>query len=135
MTLEQYNPIPPKGCTCGALWSVRGRHGKPDCPYMGDNPSSGEVEGFIQEFVVRNHTCRQYFGDKELLPCTFCEVKSKLTKLLLEQRIEEIRLMAKYVRTSPFAYPELAGGFANNYMNGRLTTIKAQLNQLNKGDQ
>jgi hypothetical protein len=31
--VSDHNPLPPKGCTCGALWTVRGEHGKSDCPH------------------------------------------------------------------------------------------------------
>lgn len=45
-------------------------------------------------------------------------------QIALEARLDEIKLMAEYVNNSPFAYPELAGGFANNYMNNRIAILK-----------
>jgi hypothetical protein len=39
------NPLPPQGCTCGALWTVRHKHGKKDCPYL--NPPKSNKESVI----------------------------------------------------------------------------------------
>jgi hypothetical protein len=43
----------------------------------------------------------------------------------IEARIDELQLTGDYVKGSPIAYPELAGGFMNNYLNDRRAELLA----------
>lgn len=89
MTLKQDNPIPPKGCICGTLWTVRSKHGKPDCPYIDDNPLSDKVEAEIDNLLLELRLRLNNANNSEARKATE-QTKSKLTKLLLEQRIKTI---------------------------------------------
>lgn len=73
-------------------------------------------------------------------PCQECEVIGcphhvivqpeaieAIRQYAAKERLDEINRMAEYVSTSPFAYPELAGGFANNYMCGRIKQLKESM--------
>jgi len=51
------DPVPPKDCTCGALWTVRGEHGKFDCPFRDDPIEERTLEekivGLLSEYSAR----------------------------------------------------------------------------------
>lgn len=69
----ELNLIPPESCTCGALYTVRGKHGKKDCPYL---PS--QVDKIINDWI---HDEKAQIGPKRILVGNNFD--------MLSQRIEE----------------------------------------------
>lgn len=57
-----------------------------------------EIERLAKLFAVQ-HTCKIWFGDKELLPCQYCDIKKDLTNLIHkacnQARIDELEMIEK----------------------------------------
>ena len=52
------DPLPPEGCTCGSLWTVRGAHGKPDCPYVSKQSPDPRTEcDFVGYHLMNGGVC------------------------------------------------------------------------------
>lgn len=56
MTKTTRNPLPPEGCTCGSLWTVRGTHGKKDCPYWSDRVYTEDNKDSVISATPANNT-------------------------------------------------------------------------------
>lgn len=110
---------------------------------MSDNPLSGEVEAEIEqilddhaEFYIRQ--TMKFFRENGESPALSrnnpgdLQSKSKLTKLLLEQRIEEVDDMV--VNEEHVTYDDYSGGNAvsSRYLVSRRNMLRSQLNQLDK---
>jgi hypothetical protein len=88
-----HNPVPPDGCTCGALWTVRGKHGKKDCPYAQTaedeldrlyNPSICDLE--LDEYQG-NERLVVYLDDVKALVTRLCEQAVLEGKTKLPSRV------------------------------------------------
>lgn len=133
------SPIPPDGCTCGALWTVKGKHGKPDCPYLtGTQELREAIERCLPD--VPSHA-RPYAVEKLL------EVfESYAQQREREARIEAIKSYKKVLRyekhlkaecmdTSQVNRIEVIDETGRAYIKGELygTPVKVELSLQDEG--
>lgn len=51
------------------------------------------LDSLVEKFVTKQHTCKIQFGDKELLPCTYCEAKAAI-QALVDRECNRVRIDA-----------------------------------------
>lgn len=98
-----------------------------------DNPLSAEVEAEIDDVILDlAHQASLIQPGKTINAGMFPEAKQAFTKLLLEQRIEELKGIFQQRATVKLYCGPYVEGVTNSTFAGRLLVLEGQLNQLDK---
>lgn len=130
------SPVPPEGCTCGALWTVRGKHGKRDCPLNTDGDLAKTRWAILNILTTRSTYDPKSITSEKLYATKIAAhihryfvLKDGLATLQrqaeLDARIDE--LDETFVKNAPaFADDIDIERYWNDYYEKRLATLRQQ---------
>lgn len=128
------SPLPPEGCICGALWTVRRQHGKKDCPFKATpTATGGELESDLWHILATHELPNP--ASKLRIATTSLEqsIQTRVLKQYILARDRRIALEAQLeeVGTMPHEHGCALYNqqtFCNCYKQKRLAEIDRQLN-------
>lgn len=82
---DRSNPMPPEGCTCGALWTVRRTHGKKDCPFNPYNQKPLPAQPAQGAESLEEH-CRMHCKPHLALHLSTCRIGNRPVSKSISKR-------------------------------------------------